>query len=147
MNILRNITAIVAGVLIGSSVNMALVIFGPMLIPPPAGVDVTSMESLAASIHLFESVHFLFPFLAHSLGTLTGALIAYSVSVNAKVILAYAIGCIFLLGGIVNTFMIPAPLWFITIDLVFAYIPMATVAIYLLKKLSTSLHSDAQSSV
>ena len=42
-------------------VNMGLIIAGPMLVPPPAGVDVSSAESIAASIHLFEPQHFLFP--------------------------------------------------------------------------------------
>ncbi|TGL88194.1 hypothetical protein EHQ68_10195 [Leptospira congkakensis] len=42
------------------------------IILPPKGADVTTMEGLKASIHLFEPEHFLFPFLAHALGTLVG---------------------------------------------------------------------------
>ena len=38
---------------------------------------------------------------------------------------AYVIGGISLLAGIAMCFMIPAPAWFITLDLVVAYIPMA----------------------
>jgi len=30
-----------------------------------------------------------------------------------------------LIGGIINTFMIPAPIWFNVLDLFMAYIPMA----------------------
>ena len=52
---------------------MALVTASPLVIPPPAGVDVSDPQSLSESIHLFEPKHFVFPFLAHALGTLVGA--------------------------------------------------------------------------
>ena len=35
------------------------------------------------------------------------------------------LGIFHLLGGIAAAVMIPAPLWFIVVDLVLAYIPMA----------------------
>ncbi len=41
---------------------------------------------------------------------------------------ALAIGAVFLCGGIMASFMIPAPAWFIALDLVAAYIPMAWLA-------------------
>lgn len=74
---LRPVLAVLAGLVLGSLVNMAIVTAGPMLIPPPAGVDVNTAEGLARGIHLFEPRHFLTPFLAHALGTLAGALCAY----------------------------------------------------------------------
>jgi hypothetical protein len=37
---------------------MALVTLSPLLVPPPAGVDVTDPESLSRGIHLFEPRHF-----------------------------------------------------------------------------------------
>jgi len=39
--------------------------------------------------------------------------------------LALTIGVFFLLGGIINSFMLPTPTWFIAIDILFAYLPMA----------------------
>jgi hypothetical protein len=124
-NIARNLLAVVCGIVIGGAVNMALVTVGPSLIPPPAGVDVTNAESLAQSIHLFEPKHFLTPFLAHALGTLVGALVASLVAATYKERFAYGIGAFFLLGGIAASVMIPAPAWFIALDLVVAYLPMA----------------------
>jgi hypothetical protein len=38
---------------------------------------------------------------------------------------ALAIGFFFLIGGIMNVFMLPSPLWFTILDLAGAYIPMA----------------------
>lgn len=126
---LRNVLAIIAGFVAGSIVNMAIISLGPSLIPPPAGVDVRDAESLKQGIHLFAPRHFLIPFLAHALGTLAGALVAFLVAATRKARMAYAIGILFLLGGIVATAMIPAPVWFIALDLVGAYLPMAWLAI------------------
>lgn len=128
-NLLRNALALLAGIVVGSGVNMALVVLSPSLIPPPAGVDVNNAASLAAHIHLFEPKHFLMPFLAHALGTLAGALAAYLIAATYRARFAYAIGAVFLCGGIAASFMIPAPKWFIALDLLGAYLPMAWVAI------------------
>ena len=45
-NWLRNVLALVAGVVIGGAVNMALITLSPALVPPPAGVDLSNAESL-----------------------------------------------------------------------------------------------------
>ncbi|MGY0799005.1 hypothetical protein ACW7G0_08135 [Lysobacter sp. A286] len=127
-HLLRNVIAVVVGFVVGSAVNLALVTLGPSLVPPPAGVDVTSAEGLAAAIHLFEPRHFVMPFLAHAVGTLAGALVAYLIAASHKAKLAYAIGVIFLCGGVAASFMIPAPAWFIAVDLLAAYLPMAWLA-------------------
>lgn len=124
-NLLRNVLAVIAGLVVGGAVNMAIVTLSPSLIPPPAGVDVTNAESLAKAIHLFEPRHFVMPFLAHALGTLAGALVAYLFAATHRARIAYVIGVVFLCGGVAASFMIPAPAWFIALDLLVAYLPMA----------------------
>ena len=136
--VLRNVVALLAGVAIGGVVNMALITLGPSLIPPPAGVDVSDAESLSRSIHLFEPRHFVMPFLAHALGTLAGALAGYLIAVTHKLPIALAIGVVFLLGGVAASFMIPAPAWFIALDLLLAYIPMAWLGARLGARLTRS---------
>ncbi|MGZ8293019.1 MAG: hypothetical protein ACXW2U_09970 [Telluria sp.] len=121
----RNILAVVAGVVIGSVVNMGLINLGGQVIPPPAGADVTTAEGLKASMHLFEPKHFLFPFLAHALGTLVGAAAAAYIAATRKLHMAMIIGVVFLAGGLAMVMMLPSPLWFNVLDLVGAYIPMA----------------------
>jgi hypothetical protein len=128
-NLLRNALAVLAGIVIGGVVNSALIAVSPSLIPPPAGVDVNNAESLRNAMHLFEPRHFIMPFLAHALGTLAGALAAYLIAASYKARIAYAIGAVFLCGGIAASFMIPAPTWFIALDLLAAYLPMAWLAI------------------
>lgn len=126
--ILRNIAAVIVGFALGSVVNLALIVVSPHVIPPPAGVDVNNPESLKAGAHLFEARHFLFPFLAHALGTFVGALVAFVVADSHRAAFAYTLGFLFLAGGIAACFMIQAPTWFMVLDLVAAYLPMAWLA-------------------
>ena len=128
-NVLRNVLAVLAGIAIGGGVNTALIALSPSLIPPPAGVDVSSAEGLSKAMHLFEPRHFIMPFLAHALGTLAGALAAYLLAATYKAQMAYVIGAVFLCGGVAASYMIPAPTWFIALDLVAAYLPMAWLGI------------------
>jgi hypothetical protein len=72
-----------------------------------------------------------FPFLAHALGTLAGALAAFLIAASYPSVFAYTIGVVFLAGGIAVTFMIPAPVWFIILDLAAAYVPMAWIGTFL----------------
>ena len=123
--IIRNILAVVIGLVLGSMVNMSIIMVSSSIIPPPEGVDVTTMEGLKSSMHLFEPKHFLLPFLAHALGTFTGAIIAGLIAASHKMKFSLAIGVVLMAGGIANVFMLPSPLWFTTVDLVAAYLPMA----------------------
>ncbi|MCK5776554.1 MAG: hypothetical protein KAH25_10270 [Bacteroidales bacterium] len=134
MKIIRNILAILIGIAIGSIVNVGLIILGPMIILPPEGADVTTEEGLKASIHLFKWYHFVFPFLAHAIGTLAGAFLAALIAANHKMKFALAIGVVFLIGGIMMIVSVPSPIWFSVLDIVGAYIPMAWIAANLLKK-------------
>ncbi|RLD55144.1 MAG: hypothetical protein DRJ05_13410 [Bacteroidetes bacterium] len=126
--IIRNIIAIIAGVVFGSAVNMGIITISGSIIPPPDGADVTTMEGLKESMYLFQPKHFIMPFLAHALGTFAGAFIAGLIATNHKMKFALGIGAFFLLGGIVNIFMLPSPAWFTILDLVGAYFPMAYFA-------------------
>lgn len=60
--ILRNVLALIAGALVGGTVNMGIVMGSGSIIPPPEGIDPGDMESLVANFHLFSpnisSCHF-----------------------------------------------------------------------------------------
>lgn len=132
---IRVALAIILGFVVGSGVNIALVLLGPALIAPPAGADMTTAEGLKAAMPLLEPKHFLMPFLAHALGTLAGALVGSVIAVSKRTVVAYAVGAIFLCGGIAASFMIPAPAWFKVLDLAVAYLPMAWLGLSLADRL------------
>ncbi len=79
---IRNVLAIIVGLIAGSAVNMGLVMAGAQIIPLPAGVDVTDVESIKTHLHLFEFRHFVVPFLAHAMGTLVGAYVAVIIAAS-----------------------------------------------------------------
>ena len=116
--IIRNILALFAGALIGMVVNMGLIITGNQLFP--FEVDMNPMNAMN-----WELKYFIFPFLAHAIGTLSGAYVAAKFSDRYHLIFAICIGLFFLLGGTTMVFILPAPVWFITLDLVISYIPMS----------------------
>lgn len=130
-NGVRITLAVLAGVAIGGIVNMGIITLGPMLIPPPAGADLTTAEGLKAAIPLMEPKHFATPFLAHALGTLIGAFVAAALAPSRRALAAYVVGVLFLAGGIAASVMIPAPMWFIGLDLLVAYFPMAWLGLFL----------------
>jgi len=121
----KNVLAVVAGIIIGSIVNMGIIMISGSIIPPPEGGDITTMEGLKSTMHLFEPKHFLFPFLAHALGTLVGAFVAAKIAATRKQLMALLIGVFFLIGGSISISMLDGPMWFNALDLLMAYIPMA----------------------
>lgn len=123
--LLKNILAVVAGLVIGSIVNMAIVTIGPMVIPPPDGVDMSDMEKFAENLKRLEPVNFLAPWLAHALGALVGGWIAALIAASHKMKFALTIGAVFLVGGIMVAVMYGGPVWFLVVDLIGAYLPMA----------------------
>lgn len=122
--IIRNVLAVIAGLVVGNVVNMGIIAISGSIIPPPESADVATMDGLKASMHLFEPRHFIFPFLAHALGTLAGAIIAGLLAASHKMKFSLSIGLFFMIGGIIMVSMLPSPLWFTILDLVGAYIPM-----------------------
>ena len=123
--IVRNILAVIGGLAVGSAVNMGIIMLASSIIPPPEGVDVMDPESIKNLMHLFEPKHFIGPFLAHALGTLAGAFLAARIATSNKMNYALGIGLFFLIGGIVNVNILPAPTWFAVLDLLGAYFPAA----------------------
>lgn len=126
--ILKNILAVISGIIAGSAVNMGIITISGSVIPPPEGADTTTMEGLKAAMHLFQPKHFIMPFLAHALGAFAGALLAGFIAASHKMKFALSIGVFFMLGGIANVFLLPSPVWFAVVDLGAAYIPMAYIA-------------------
>jgi hypothetical protein len=128
MNIVRNILAVVVGFVVGSVVNMAVIAIGHVIMPPPAGFDGTSMDGVASTIHLLRPTDFIVPFLAHAFGPFTGVLSAMFIAASSRKTIAIILGALFLMGGIVANIMVPAPMWYRIVDVVFAYVPMAFLA-------------------
>jgi hypothetical protein len=122
---LINSALVFAALFIGGAVNMLLVNLGGQLIAAPKGADVTTMEGLKASIHLFKPINFLFPFLAHALGVLISSFLATKFLKRNQIAMVVGIVLLNFIGGLMMVIDLPgAPLWFDLTDLILAYAPM-----------------------
>jgi hypothetical protein len=126
--IVKNIIALIIGVFAGGVVNMSLIMISDRIIPPPDGSNLLTMEGLKASMHLMEPKHFIMPFLAHALGTFSGALLAALIAAKHNMRIALGISVWFMIGGLINIIMLPSPIWFTLLDLAGAYLPFGFLA-------------------
>ena len=134
MIIFRNVLAVIGGWLIGSVVNLSLINLGNSLYPIE-GLAINDMEAFAAIMPTLSAEYFIFPFLAHALGTFTGSIAAGLIAANRKQTFALVIGGLFLVGGLAINYILSGPVWFTILDLVIAYIPMAILGWLLISKL------------
>lgn len=128
MHYFRIILGLILGLLIGAVVNGSIIHLGTMLFPYPKGVDLTTLEGMNAFRDL-PVKFYIFPFLAHAIGTLSGCLTALIFLKNKFHWVIYVIAYLFFVGGVVAVDMINAPVWFDLIDLSLAYLPMGWLAL------------------
>lgn len=126
--ILRNVIAVLVAIPVGMVANMGIILLSTSIIPPPEGVNPEDMASIKANIDKFQPIHFLMPFLAHAMGAFAGALTAALIAATHKMRFAMGMAIFTLVGGIAAAFMIPAPTWFIVVDLTLVYLPMGFIA-------------------
>ena len=118
--ILTNIGIIILGIIIGMILNMGLIIFGGIIFTPTENIE--PMNAIN-----WDLKYFIFPFLAHSVGTLSGSFLVSKLSRNSNIIFPLIVGLYFLSGGIYMAIILPAPMWFVFLDLIVCYIPMSLI--------------------
>tara|TARA_Y100001960_G_C14572053_1_gene776344 strand:+ start:306 stop:689 length:384 start_codon:yes stop_codon:yes gene_type:complete len=119
--ILKNIAIVILGIIIGMIVNIGLIILGRTIFVPPQNFDFMNAMK-------WDFKYFIFPFLAHSIGTLSGAFVVSKLSKNSNIIMPLIVGLYFLSGGIYMVTILPAPTWFVLLDIILSYIPMSLLA-------------------
>lgn len=125
LNVLKFAALLAVALTVGGFTNGILISLSPHLIPPPEGLDLTTPEGLTAAALLMEPKHFVIPWLAHALGTWVGALLISWWQPKWSLWGVLAVGGVFFVGGLMMVQMVPAPLWFVVLDLGLAYFPMA----------------------
>lgn len=130
---IRSILALFTGIIVGSTCNIGIVQLGGCLVELPDGFIPDSVESLEDNIHKFSFIHFVFPFLAHALGTCIGAIVVAFIDRKWSYITVYLVAILFFIGGLMMAVQLPAPLTFEVVDLVFAYFPMAWLGLTIVR--------------
>lgn len=130
---LRNIIAILAGIIAGL-ISIALIEYlGQELFPTPANLVLD--EELYNSDKAYEMIP-LPAMLMVLLAYLIGSFIAgfTSASIGQRKSLALVSGFVLLLGGLINILLIPHPMWFIIFSLAL-FIPFAFFGGFMAEKL------------
>lgn len=108
---IRNICAVLIGLVAGMAVNMAIVMLSTVLYPMPEGVGFNDREGLAAYIETLPVTAFLIVMLAHLGQAFVGGWIAAIISRNSSMLVAMVVGILTLLAGLYNLSTLPAPAW------------------------------------
>jgi hypothetical protein len=118
---LRNVLAVIIGAIVCVFLNGLLLGLMMKVIPTPEGFNPEDLSTYS----LLQAKHLISPFVAHAVPSAIGGLIAALIAASRRMTMALLVGGLHLIGGILAAFMIPAPTWFIVLDLTVAYLPMA----------------------
>ncbi len=124
---MRNIIIFVLALFMGMGVNMGMLFVGSWLLPLPEGLNTSSREALKAALPLLRTQDFIFPFLAHAMGTFTSAFVVTAWASDKQLRYSLVYGGLFFLGGLATIVGMPSPIWFSILDLTLAYFPMAWI--------------------
>lgn len=123
-NLLRNILAIVAGILAGGLVIFIVQGIGHQVYPVAGDVDYNDKEAMRALMASLPAGALLFVIAAYAMGSFVAGAVAAYFGRAARVRHAVVAGCFLLLAGIMNLVAIPHPKWFSVIT-VLVFIPSA----------------------
>lgn len=109
----RNIGAVIAGLIAGMAVNMAIIMLNSyVLYPMPEGTEFSDTEAMAAYIETLPVPALLVAMLAHLGQAFVGGWVAARLALTKPMALAMTIGVLSLAGGIYNLAQLPTPAWF-----------------------------------
>lgn len=108
---LRNIAAVIAGLLAGMVVNMATIQLNNVFFPLPVGVDMTDPAQMKEAIRGMPTAAWIGVFAAHLGQAFVGGWLAARLGASRPMLLAMIVGALSLLGGIANAVMLATPAW------------------------------------
>lgn len=126
-DILRSILAFLLAIVVAYLITTTIIIFGHEIIPVPEGMNTNDFESIKSNFHLFKTKHFIFPLLAHAVGTFISAFIVSHFAVNHKFKYAVGIGFFFTLASLILTIRIGHFNWIGLLE-IGHYIPVSILA-------------------
>lgn len=109
--VLRNVGAMIAGLVVGMIVNLALVQLNTVLFPLPDGVDLADRARMRDAIQDLPAAAWILVFVAHLGQSFVGAWVAARLGSSHWMILAMIVGIVSLGSGIANAMLLAAPAW------------------------------------
>ena len=129
---IKNILAVILGLIIGNIAIMSLHYLGLYFYPLPEGVDMSDMTAIAEYVKIAPLGSLLMVMLAHIGGTFIAGV--STTLLSKEIVVAYIVGGFFTISGIWNLYLLPHPMWF-NIEVVL-YLPAAVFGFKLFAKKS-----------
>ena len=107
----RTIVAVAVGWFVGSLFNASLVFLNMALYPVPESFDWDDTSGVKAHFETLPVMAFTIVLIAHLGQAFIGGYVAARISKNQVLAVAMIVGGISLIGGIMNTIMLPLPNW------------------------------------
>ncbi|MCH9654320.1 MAG: hypothetical protein K0U86_18725 [Planctomycetes bacterium] len=129
---IRNIMAVVIGIIAGSAFNMAIVTVSHGMYPLPEGIDPNDFDAFKAHVeaHGMPTGALIMVLLAHAGGSFVSGFVCGLIAKRAWYAAAIGLGILWTCGGIAMLMMLPSPIWFAVTD-VALYIPAAIAGVWL----------------
>ena len=108
---LRNIAAVIAGLVVGMIVNLALIQLNTVFFPLPDGVDMTNTAQLKDAVQGMPAAAWILVIAAHLGQAFVGGWVAARLGASRWMMLAMIVGVLSLAGGIANAVMLSVPAW------------------------------------
>jgi hypothetical protein len=108
---LRNIGAVIAGLLVGMIVNMLCIQLNMVFFPLPEGVSLADQEAMKAAVANAPTASWIGVIVAHLGQAFVGGWVAARLGASRPILLAMIVGVLSLAGGLANAIMMATPAW------------------------------------
>ncbi len=123
---LRNIGAVIAGMIVGMVLNITIIMINLIFFPMPEGLSMQDQEGFSAWAKTLPETAFILPMVAHLAQAFGGGWLAARIGASHPMVLAMIVGVLSLGGGISNALSMEIPTW-MWIEMPF-YLVLAWVA-------------------
>lgn len=109
---MRNVLAVVLGMVVGMAANMAIIeLNNRYLFPAPEGLDMADFEQVRAHVATLPVAAVLVVMAAHLSQALFGGAVAARLARSSPITMAMWVGVLSMIGGIAAFAMIGGPTW------------------------------------
>ena len=108
---LRNVAAVVAGLVAGMVFNMALIQLNTVFFPLPEGTTMADTPQMREAIKAMPGAAWILVMIAHLGQAFVGGWVAARLGASHRMALALVVGVLSLAGGVANAVMLDTPAW------------------------------------
>lgn len=141
--LIRNVIAMLAGVIVAMVLIVLLQSVAHSVYPPPPGLDYTNPEVRKTVMMQAPAGALFIVLLSYFVGTFIGSWVAARLSAEAPLRQGYLIGLLLLVASVMNLKEVPHPLWFIVGNIVVVLVGALIGARWGVRKASTTAPTQA----